>query len=243
MTIGETIKRIRKVKGFTKKEVYAGVISNTFSYYFEKGQYTITVEKLYKILKELNISYDEFFLIHNNFIYEPYDELYNEISLAINSNLPKLKKIYIDNYKSSDVNKKVIASLSFSFYLLNTNQPLEHDSVLFLKNYLVSLKNPTIIDIELFQYALIIFINQVDYLTLLVPTFEKTLERYYQSGFRKESIELIIQEIFLNYTQVLLFNSRVAEAKKWQHSFLKKFPGIRSFEAILNIKCGMLKSI
>lgn len=240
MTIGKTVKMIREEKGFTKKEVYAGVISKTFSYYFEKGENTITVERLYKILKDLNITYDEFFLIHNNFKYEPYDKIYSEISLALNSNLSNLKKIYRDNYKSSDINKKVIASLSFSLYLLNTNQSLENDTVLFLKNYLISLKNPTIIDLELFQYALIIFFDQVDYLMLLMPTFERALEKYYQSGFRKESIELIIQELLLNYTQVLLINSRVEQAKSWQHNFLQRFPNVKSFEVILNIKCGKL---
>lgn len=240
MKYGETIKKIRIGKGYSKKEVYTGVISNTFSYYFEKGDNTITVEKLETILKNLNLTFDEFILIHNNYNYAPYNNLYREISIGLNSNILILRRIYLANWDSRDMQKKVIASLSYSLFLLNTNQPLKHKTVLFLKNYLVSIKSPTIIDLELFQYALIIFNDQIDYLTSIIPPFEQSLKDYHQSRFQKESIERIIQEIFINYTQVLLTNSRVEEANLWQTHFLDIFEEVDSFEVTLHFKCGKL---
>ncbi|WP_225430575.1 helix-turn-helix domain-containing protein [Lentilactobacillus buchneri] len=39
-TIGQTVKMIRQIKGFTQSEVYSGVMSRSFAHRFENGRTT-----------------------------------------------------------------------------------------------------------------------------------------------------------------------------------------------------------
>lgn len=56
----EIIKQIRKVKGFTQKEVYTGIVSKTFYSDFEAGKYSVEITKFEAFLTNLGITYEEF---------------------------------------------------------------------------------------------------------------------------------------------------------------------------------------
>ncbi|MDH6363740.1 transcriptional regulator with XRE-family HTH domain [Enterococcus sp. PF1-24] len=57
---GKIIKKIRKEKGFTQKEIYTGVVSKTFYSDFEAEKYSVELVKFQELLTNLGISYEEF---------------------------------------------------------------------------------------------------------------------------------------------------------------------------------------
>ena len=57
---GEFIKKIRKEKHFTQKELAEGILSKNFLSKFERGESKITSEIFMNLLERLNVSLDEF---------------------------------------------------------------------------------------------------------------------------------------------------------------------------------------
>ena len=64
-TIGQTVKMIRQIKGFTQSEVYSGVMSRSFAHRFENGENDISAAKLFKILDNLSISANDLLRAYN----------------------------------------------------------------------------------------------------------------------------------------------------------------------------------
>lgn len=120
---GDIFKVIRKKKGFTQKEIYAGIVSKTFYSDFEDGKYSIEVSKFECLLENLGISYEEF--SYHRELYQPneikqletkIDKLYNQ------GKFEELYHIYETNYTDEH---KEIRYLAVNAYLLvlitNTN--------------------------------------------------------------------------------------------------------------------------
>ena len=57
---GEFIKKIRKEKYLTQKELAEGILSKNFLSKFERGESKITSEIFMNLLERLNVSLDEF---------------------------------------------------------------------------------------------------------------------------------------------------------------------------------------
>lgn len=57
---GEFIKKIRKEKHLTQKELAEGILSKNFLSKFERGESKITSEIFMNLLERLNVSLDEF---------------------------------------------------------------------------------------------------------------------------------------------------------------------------------------
>lgn len=94
MEIGETLRYLRENKHYTKKSVADGIVSISFYSQVEQGNSSITIELFFKLLKKLNVTYDEFFLIANNFEPSEEDRLWNN---------------FISVYYEEDVNKMIVA--------------------------------------------------------------------------------------------------------------------------------------
>ncbi len=90
--LGKRIKEIRRNKGLTQDElaekigIESGSISN-----IENGKYYPTADNLEKIIKALNISPQNLFVIEHN---QDNDVLLNEINLILEENPDKIKEFY-----------------------------------------------------------------------------------------------------------------------------------------------------
>ena len=235
---GTTIKKIRLEKKMYQKEIYSDIISRTFYYEFEKGNYDISSNKLIEILKNLNLTVDEFLVIHNNYNYDPYSDLFMKLMSSFHNDFEELKKIYIEYYPSNDMNKKVIAAISYGIYYINKKKlSPQDDTIIFLTNHFLSMNHWTISDITLFQYAMPIFLNQLSDLENLINQIFKDIFLYFKSNYQKEKIESIISEIYFNYIQLLLVNKKFEKAKQFKFFIQKNFYAISGVEPLLNIKC------
>ncbi|WP_086348857.1 helix-turn-helix domain-containing protein [Candidatus Enterococcus clewellii] len=93
MEIGETLRYLRENKHYTKKAVADGIVSISFYSQVEQGNSSITIELFFKLLKKLNVTFDEFFLIANDFTPSEEDRLWNNfISAYYEEDLGKMIK-------------------------------------------------------------------------------------------------------------------------------------------------------
>lgn len=92
---GPIIKKIRLSKGYSQKETYAGIISKSFAILFEKGKHDLTLLKFEKLLTRLNLSYEEFIYIKQNYRASYEHFLYGKIANAANNqDSDYLREIY-----------------------------------------------------------------------------------------------------------------------------------------------------
>ena len=120
---GEIIKEIRKNKGYTQKEIYAGVVSKTFYSDFEAGKYSIEITKFEKLINNLGISCEEFEYFKNQnrineevFLEKQIDELYK------NGKFEELYELYEQYYKHKKTEIRYLAMKAYLLVLLtNTN--------------------------------------------------------------------------------------------------------------------------
>lgn len=113
---GYTMKKIRKMKGFTQKEVYAGIVSKTFYSDFEAGKYSISVDKFEELLQNLSVSLAEFHYFHRQSESMSSQKLEKEIDDCYKrGQFEQLFSIYEKYYTSS---KKEFRYLAMKAYLL-----------------------------------------------------------------------------------------------------------------------------
>ncbi|GAD17449.1 helix-turn-helix transcriptional regulator [Lentilactobacillus otakiensis] len=111
-SIGQTVKMIRQIKGFTQNEVYSGVMSRSFAHRFESGENDISATKLFQILDNLLISVEEFRFIQNDYHRSSEQELQQQLQDAYAvHNLQEMGKIINDNKDSRNFSLKSIAGI------------------------------------------------------------------------------------------------------------------------------------
>lgn len=120
MEIGETLRYLRENKHYTKKSVADGIVSISFYSQVEQGNSSITIELFFKLLKKLNVTYDEFFLIANNFEPSEEDRLWNNfISVYYEEDLSKM--IVARNKIQQAIDNSPTENPVFETYLLTAD--------------------------------------------------------------------------------------------------------------------------
>ncbi|MCE7792820.1 helix-turn-helix domain-containing protein [Salipaludibacillus sp. CUR1] len=79
---GPTLRKIRKQKGLSMKELGKGSLSVSFLSKFERGESDISLSLMNKLLTRLNISFDEFLFIYNNYSNQTIDSFFNGVNQA-----------------------------------------------------------------------------------------------------------------------------------------------------------------
>ncbi|PAL00169.1 DNA-binding protein [Lentilactobacillus parakefiri] len=111
-TIGQTVKMIRQIKGFTQSEVYSGVMSRSFAHRFENGENDISAAKLFKILDNLSISPNEFRFIQNDYQEPAATSLRRRLLRAYNGHdLQTMGRIIDETKKRSNLSYKSVAAM------------------------------------------------------------------------------------------------------------------------------------
>ncbi|EAH3957205.1 TPA: helix-turn-helix domain-containing protein [Listeria monocytogenes] len=115
-TTGMTIKEIRVSKNIKQEEIYNGLISRNVLWQIENNKIRTNYEILKEILNRLNVSFDEFLYIQNNFKSTPFQDLenryysiYTSIEIEVLINLRKDIEAYIEYHPTNplltDLNK------------------------------------------------------------------------------------------------------------------------------------------
>lgn len=111
-SIGQIVKMIRQIKGFTQSEVYSGVMSRSFAHRFENGEHDISATKLFQILDNLLISVEEFRFIQNDYHRSSEQELNQQLQDAYDvHNLQEIGNIINENKNSGNLSFKSIAGI------------------------------------------------------------------------------------------------------------------------------------
>ena len=111
-SIGQIVKMIRQIKGFTQSEVYSGVMLRSFAHRFENGEHDISATKLFQILDNLLISVEEFRFIQNDYHRSSEQELNQQLQDAYDvHNLQEMGNIINENKNSGNLSFKSIAGI------------------------------------------------------------------------------------------------------------------------------------
>ncbi|MFD1900798.1 helix-turn-helix domain-containing protein [Enterococcus termitis] len=120
---GEIIKKIRKDKGYTQKEVYTGVVSKTFYSDFEAGKYSVEIVKFQELINNLGISYEEFEYFRNQNTMNEEKSLENQIDVLYkNGKFEELYELYERYHKHQNTEMRYLAMNAYLLVLItNTN--------------------------------------------------------------------------------------------------------------------------
>ncbi|MGE8205440.1 helix-turn-helix domain-containing protein [Heyndrickxia sp. NPDC080065] len=100
-TYGETLRKIRKQKGFTMEQLANGIFSVSFLSKFERGESDISLSYFSLILEKLCLTFDEFFYIHNDFELDHLETFFNETDKAYsNRNLLQIQRLKKKKWKN-----------------------------------------------------------------------------------------------------------------------------------------------
>jgi len=210
---GPIFKNIRRNKGISQKEVYIGIVSRSFYQKFEKGEYTTSIENFEQFLNRINLSYEEFTFIANDFQLISYDQHLVDIFKAYqDKDYKKLGEIY-HLLCSSNIQKEVF--LSQIAILLKENiskRKLKEDSLHFIYDYLDDVKDWTFFETKLFNNIM-----------SLIPFDKRKLyfQKFRSFSHRNVDLALINVEIsnwqsyiYLNHIQLLLYENRFNDTEK-----------------------------
>lgn len=116
---GEIIKKIRKDKGYSQKEVYTGVVSKTFYSDFEAGKYSVEVMKFQELISNLGISYEEFEYYRNQNTTNEEKSLENQIDVLYkNGKFEELYELYERYHKHQDTEMRYLAMNAYLLVLI-----------------------------------------------------------------------------------------------------------------------------
>lgn len=210
---GRTIRKIRKDKGLTLKEVYLGIVSKSFYIEFEKGNYNIEMSKFKKILDELALNFEEFIYIHQNYKTPNNKNLKDQISLAYSKwDLISLNGIYQEYKDSQFIRERFLASKAYALIYI-TEDNAKHMSEVPLKElqiYLSSLKEWTLEDIQDYIAISGAFDAATD--KVLFQRALTSLQKY--QYYETDTYNTLCINLFMGHIQKLLLNQQITEAEK-----------------------------
>jgi Rgg/GadR/MutR family transcriptional activator len=79
---GPTLRKIRKQKGLSMKELAKDSLSVSFLSKFERGESDISLTSMNQLLTRLNVSFDEFLFIHNDYSNQAIDLFFTRVHHA-----------------------------------------------------------------------------------------------------------------------------------------------------------------
>lgn len=227
---GPTVKKIRLIKGFTRSEVYSGIISRSFAARFELGENNITAQKLFQILDNLSMSPNEFLYIHHGHHQSGHEELHHQLLEAYNvHDLQTMGKIINENKDSSQLSLKSVAAIGQVLMETHNAKTFVVSSVMNnLWDRLLDSKTWTIEEIKIVPILLPIAVNKnrVDLMPQIIDQFETNCKSYisptndpFQMTDQLVEMDLSLIQIYLNledYQRAQQLITKVTEVNQYQ---------------------------
>lgn len=199
MRFGKTIKKIRLEKGLTQKNISEDII--TLSYYsrIEREISEPTISVFLKILQRLNVNFDEFMFIHNNYRESSNDRLWFKLTELYHAGdiktLTRYKKFLLHHSKE-DASFVDLVNIVNLFILRLSKQNLEPVNTEPIVKRLMSLDNWTSSEVRLF--TTIMDMLPIDTVIILVNHLLKKRNLYMKSkGYNSPYSKLLINSILL----------------------------------------------
>lgn len=212
---GQTVKEIRKMKGYTQKEVYAGIVSKSFYSDFEKEKYSISIEKFEGLLRNLAISFEEFFYFYYQMNVSDSKQLEREIDNAYKTgDFETLFSIYQQNYSSFNKECRYLATKAYLLVLI-TNSNFYKFSREPFNEIVVSLENTKTWTIHELTLAKLVLLSlsekEADRASTLFEKIKVELEKYVK--FENKLYEKELTDLFFNRIQSLLIINKLKDAE------------------------------
>jgi Rgg/GadR/MutR family transcriptional activator len=206
MNFGETLKKIRVEKGLKQKEVCEGI--TTISYYsrVERGISDPSVHIFLAILNKLNVSFDEFTFINNNYQESEDKQFWTYISNLYHSgNIDELNQIKEKIQADSTNKEKIFFVVIISRFISRLDKELkETDTDDMVIERLMEIENWTSHEVKIFITLMDIF--PIKPILILVNHLLKKKNIYtpskgYNSPYNKMLINAILLCLDANYLE------------------------------------------
>jgi len=214
---GQIYKSIRLGKGLSQKDVCHDQINRTTLSRIENDNQNTSFESMQYLLDQINVSWDEFQYICNEFQPSFRDEIINEyytiVSTAEIEKISKLKRKSETYLKSSEDNKiREIHYILVALSKLETDSPAQITST---TKKLVSLVWDRLSKIDIWTYDDIRLINAILYhlefttILQLVPKLRLSLQKY--TAYTK--IDVLQTTLLINLAYIYMQNNLLPESK------------------------------
>ncbi|KRN81610.1 helix-turn-helix domain-containing protein [Ligilactobacillus acidipiscis] len=181
--VGITIKKIRKIKGMSQKQVYSGIVSRSFANRFESGSNDIQSEKLFKILNNLAVTPNEFQFINNDYELPLVEKLIKDVYVMYNNHSFSALAKWISKHKKEEGNqeKYVVAYAEILLFTFDHATVPVTKSMNVLIEHLLEEKTWTLQEMRMVKMLIPIFANKKDgHLSIkdLTNKFEQNCQNY-----------------------------------------------------------------
>ncbi|MBC2170514.1 helix-turn-helix domain-containing protein [Listeria booriae] len=224
MNFGETIKKIRKDKNFTQKELSEGILTRSHLSQIETNNYYPSYDKFFLLLNRLNIVFEEFLFVQNDQQMLFSQQIRSKISEAANLNdtkqLENLATIAQDLHAETD-------NIMYYHYMLickalisySINHKVNDEMITYvtpIKEYLFGMDNWYLYELKLFNN--IIYALTIDEALLFSRTSLKRLGNF-QYFLEFQHIE---QNIYTNLSTFCLEYRDFKAAKNFAEIAIEK---------------------
>ncbi|KRN56598.1 helix-turn-helix domain-containing protein [Carnobacterium divergens] len=215
MNIGGTLKKIREAKNLTQKEVSEDILSLSFYNKIENDKNSLTIELFFKILNRLNVDFDEFFFIHNNYSKSIYDnywyKIYSFYYLSDSNSLELLiNSLSLDYKKTKNIQFYQLSQIAHVVSCRIKGIPPKEKVVNEICTYLISIESWTKHEISLFISTMDVF--NFDILLILSEKILKTLRNY----SKNQDYAHFMNGALINLTVICLESDKINDS----HYFL-----------------------
>jgi Rgg/GadR/MutR family transcriptional activator len=218
-TYGATIRQIRLSKGFSRKEIYTGILSKSFAIDFEKGLYDIKFNLMLKILERLMISVDELLLIHSQYKTVPCHEPLLDVNLERIKNDPlyslEMEKQLCEEMKTDKTSSKKLQYAEIIVLKCLYSNPDYQNSLEYqtakndIQKYLFDVETWTLSEFRIFSDMCFLF-EDSDIKTALFLTAWDTLEKYKAHP----DYQIYLSHLLVNNLYQLICSRQYVIAKK-----------------------------
>lgn len=224
MNFGETIRKIRKDKNFTQKELSEGILTRSHLSQIETNNYYPSYDKFFLLLNRLNVIFEEFLFVQNDQKMLFNQQIRSEISEAANLNdTEKLKNLAVtakNLYEKTDnityYHYMLICKALISYSASHTVNDEMIQFVTPIKDYLFGMDNWYLYELKLFNN--IIYALTVEEALLFSRTSLKRLGNFqYFLEFRH-----IEQHIYTNLSTLCLEHGDFKAAKNFAEIAIEK---------------------
>ena len=201
-SFGITFGRIRNSKGLTQEQAYGNILRGGSRTAFENGDSDIFAMKLYGLLKNVGMTFEEFEYIHHHHELPVDKRIWNKaISLYNNNDINALRRLLIEEeskHKSSLCNELDFLTLKNMGATIGASGHLSKAEMKMIVAYLDTVYNWTTYELVLFSNNL----NSFDIKT--VKKFIDTIDRrtnFYNATPRHNDL---VTQMYLNVASVLI---------------------------------------
>ncbi|SJZ54775.1 Helix-turn-helix domain-containing protein [Pilibacter termitis] len=242
---GKIYRKIRKAKGISQQAVCKDIISRVTLSHFENGKHDPNYVTMQHILRQIDMSFDEFEFICNMYLSEERENIIKDLHSSFSSaNIEHLKEIKkrCENYLkvNEDIAIEEINGIVSSWlHLIENNlQEIDEKSKEFVHFIWQRLsKMDTWYSREISLINSILFLFPIETTVELFPRLMKTLDRYdgfYEIETKKATILVNVSTIFLTHHY---FNEFKIAAEQAYH-LAKKIKRV-DLLAIASVRFGM----